>query len=165
MGKEEKCWQIILCLEALTEIITNTSQSYDVLDETKEWTFSFQSHFRWYMYDFFWSSDSQTLMCMRTTYGRCLLTRPKVGEQDLIFCSRSCGCCWSDHCTVRNVFCPWLSELRNIERLSSVINQIVHSGSSFPGGSPSLLWCMWKNHIKKETSLILPVNFCLLSLL
>lgn len=44
MGKEEKCWQIILCLEALTEIITTTSQSYDVLDETKEWTFSFQSH-------------------------------------------------------------------------------------------------------------------------
>lgn len=46
MGKEEKCWQIILCLEALTEIITSTSQSYDILDEMKEWTFSFQSHFQ-----------------------------------------------------------------------------------------------------------------------
>lgn len=128
------------------------------LMKRKHGHFLFKVISSWHSYDFSWSSESQTLMCMRTTYGLSLLTRSKVGEEDFLF--RSCWCCWSDHCTVRNVFCPWPSKHRNTESFSRVINQSVHSGSSFPRGSPSLLWCMWKNHSKKETSLILPVNFC-----
>lgn len=52
------------------------------------------------------------------------------GRAEFDFLLRSCWCCWSDHCTVKNVFCPWPSEHRNIESLSRVIHQMFIQGLS-----------------------------------